>query len=134
MSIATRWPVLISVELTAAEVDADGRASDAAIDRVFEQARRVYLDGCETLREQTLEVLRTDIRRGGGRVTPRGVTVATGVVEVFPEAFVMNARIRARDDGELVADATCTLTTGGELPIACRDEFIARAHGARHSH
>ena len=29
---------------------------------------------------------------------------------------------------------TCTLTTGGELPVACRDEFIARAHNARHSH
>jgi acyl-CoA thioesterase FadM len=134
MSIATRWPVLITVDLTASEIDSDGHASDAAIERVFGEARQVYLRECESLREQTLEVLRTDIRRGDSRVTPRGVTVATGVVEIFPEAFVMNARIRGRDDGELVADATCTLTTGGELPVACRDEFIARAHNARHSH
>ncbi len=133
MSIATRWPVLVSVELTPTEIEADGRATGAAIERVFADARRIYLDECESLRGQTLEVLRTEVRRGDAQVAATGVTIATGVVEIFPEAFVMNARLRSRHDGELVADATCTLTTGGELPIACRDEFIARAHSARHS-
>src|SRR4051794_14851616 len=124
MTISTRWPVLVAVEVSDAEIDADGRASDAAIERAFADARADYLAACDTLRGETVSVLRTEVRRGGGRVTPRGVTVATGVVEIFPEAFVMNARIRSRDGGELVADATCTLSTGGALPVACRDEFI----------
>ena len=134
MSIATRWPVLITLELSAEEIDADARATDAAIDRVFTEARRVYLDGCETLRGETVAVLRSEVRRGDAQVTPNGVSIATGVVEIFPVAFVMNARLRGLADGNLVADATCTLTTGGALPTACRDEFIARAHSARHSH
>ncbi len=131
MSIATRWPVLLTLELSLDEIDADGHATDAALERVFSDARRVYLDDCETLRGENLEALRTEVRRADGHVTPRGVVIATGVVEIFPEAFVMHARIRGNDDGELVADATCTLTTGGELPVVCRDEFIARAHNAR---
>lgn len=124
----------MSVELTPDEIHADGHATDSAVERVFATARQAYLDACESIRDHALEVLRTEVRHGDARVTTTGVTIATGVVEIFPEAFVMNARIRGRDDGDIVADATCTLTTGGELPVACRDEFIARAHTARHTH
>jgi len=134
MTISTRWPVVIAVELGADDIDADGHATDAAVERAFARARDEYLAGCESLRGETLEVLRTDIRPGDAAVTQHGVTVATGVVEIFPEAFVMNARLRAREGGDVVADATCTLSTGGALPTACRDEFIARAHSARHTH
>jgi hypothetical protein len=133
MSISTRWPVLVAFELEPNEIDADGHATDTAIARVVAGARDVYIEGCETLRDKTVKVLRTELRRGDARVRPDGVTIATGVVEIFPEAFVMNARIRGRADGDIVADTACTLTTGGPLPTACRDEFIARAHNARHS-
>jgi hypothetical protein len=70
-------------------------------------------------------------------VTTDGVTVSVGVVEVFPDRFTMLARVRpvgpADGDG-LAASASCSLSPGGAVPTAMRDEFIALAHAAAHFH
>ncbi|MGQ0802507.1 MAG: hypothetical protein ACT4PI_01400 [Actinomycetota bacterium] len=56
------------------------------------------------------------------------------VVEVFADRFTMEARMRPRDRDGIAATAWCSLSPGGEVPTAMRDEFIALAHAAPHVH
>jgi hypothetical protein len=60
--------------------------------------------------------------------------VSVNVVEVFPNSFTMAARLRPDDRDGIAATASCTLSPGGEVPKAIRDEFIALAHEAKHIH
>jgi acyl-CoA thioesterase FadM len=132
VAIVSKWPVRIRVAVRDDEVDAENHLTEAGAQRAFSEARGAYLDGCESLSGRDVSVRTCDVKLGTATVRT-GVVVATGVVEIFPDSFTMHARIRSDDDGELAADGVCELTTGEELPIECRDEFIARAHRAAYT-
>jgi len=129
MSIVSKWPVRLTIAIRDGETDADGHLTETGALRVFAEARQAYLDGCASLALLDVSVRGCDVTLGPA-VVRTGVGVATGVVEIFPDSFTMHARIRSDDDGDLAADGVAELSTGSDLPIECRDEFIARAHGA----
>ena len=136
-AILSRWPVLVALPVTPSDQDADGRLTDAAVERLFAEARTVYFDRCATVDPSALELRNSKVDLSHATVTADEVTVSVGVVEVFPDHFTMLARLRpvAPADGDgLAATASCSLSPGGEVPNAMRDEFIALAHSAAHFH
>ena len=135
--IATHWPVLLTLDVGADELDGDRRLTDAGIERLLADARIVYLEKCATVDISSVDVVRTTVRSGPAAVGPSGVTVSVGVLEVFPDRFTMNARVRPIDDTGAegaAATAWCEVTTGGEVTTAMRDEFVKRAQEARYLH
>lgn len=132
MAIVSKWPVRIRVAIHDDEIDAAGHLTEPGAQRAFAEARRTYLDDCESLVGLDVSVRACDVKLGPATVRT-GVVIATGVVEIFPDSFTMHARIRSDDDGELAADGVCELSTGEDVPIECRDEFIARAHRAAYT-
>jgi hypothetical protein len=133
-SMVSRWPVLVSLPVTAADVDDDGVLTTAAAERLFERAREVYLAQCRTLAGRRIEVLGVAVTPGGASVEPGEVTVSVSVVEVFADRFSMNVRIRPAAGEGIAADGWCDVFPGGEVTTAIRDELIAFAHEARHYH
>ena len=89
--------------------------------------------GCSTVDDTTLELRGSTVNV---RDVPVGdaVTISVSVVEIYPETFTMNAMVRPSNGGDVAATATCSLSPGGEVTTAMRDEFIARAHDARYMH
>jgi hypothetical protein len=131
-TMASRWPTLINASITPEDVDAAGRLTTDAVERLIGEARAAYLRGCETFEVSAATAQRATIR-GGQPLTGDAVTVSIGVVEGFPETFEMEARIRS-DNGDIAADARCTVALRGGVTNAIRDELIARAHNARYMH
>lgn len=135
--IFTRWPVVVSLAVTPADRDADGRLTEPAIERLFGEGRAVYFDECSTIDGSTVEVRKTTMQPGRARVSDVGVTVAVAVVEVLPDTFTMTARMRpdGPTDGDgIAATAWCSVSPGGAVSTAMRDELIAMAHAAKHLH
>jgi hypothetical protein len=132
MSMVSRWPVVVTVSLQDDEIATDGRITEAGADRAFAAARRAYLEQCTSVQGLFLEVRECTVIVGEPLDGATEIRVATGVVEIFPDSFTMTARMRPTRASEIAADATCLLSTGDELPTACRDEFIAKAHAAQH--
>ena len=132
MAIVSKWPVRITVAVHDGETDGEGHLTEAGALRAFAEARQAYVADCASLAGLTISLRACDVTLGAA-VVRTGVVVATGVVEIFPDSFTMHARIRSDDDGDLAADGVCELSTGGDLPIECRDEFIARAHRAAYT-
>jgi hypothetical protein len=139
MSMMSRWPVLVSLPVGAGELDAGGQLTEAAVERLFAEARDAYFAECTTLDAAAVEVLAAIVTLGAAPVGAGGVTVSACVVEVFPDSFTMSARVRPVDSGDgdgfgVAATAWCSLSPGGEVTEAMRDEFIAHAHAATHFH
>ena len=139
--IFTRWPVVVSVAVTPADRDADGRLTETAIERLFTEGRAAYFDECSTIDGSTVDVRQTKVQPGRAAVRDDGVTVAVAVVEVFPDSFTMTARVRpdgpsdSTGAGEgIAATAWCSVSPGGAVSNAMRDELIAMAHAAKHFH
>lgn len=135
--ILTRWPVVVSLAVTPADRDADGRLTAPAIERLFTEGRAAYFDECSTIDGSTVEVRGSTVQPGRAAVSDDGVTVAVAVVEVFPDSFTMTARMRpdGPSDGEgIAATAWCSVSPGGTVSTALRDELIAIAHAAKHFH
>ena len=131
--IVSRWPVVVSLPVGADERDDEGRLTEAAVERLFAEVRAAYFEQCTTVDRSALEVRETKVRVAGEPVGD-AVTVSASVVEVFPDSFTMNARIRPGEGGEVAAEAWCSLSPGGEVTKPMRDEFIALAHAATHFH
>jgi hypothetical protein len=135
--IVSRWPVVVTLPVTASDRDADGRLVDAAVERLFAEARAAYFERCTTVDPSAIEVRSTRVQSGECAADTDEVTVSVGVVELFPETFTMHARVRpvgpADGDG-LAATATCSLAPSGGVSTAMRDEFISHAHSAVHIH
>jgi hypothetical protein len=129
----SRWPVLVELSLVEGDFDGDGRLTETGVERLFAEGRSAYFAKCATVDISDTEVRGTGVRLGGPVADGGAVGVAVSVVEVFPESFTMNTRIRGAD-GDVAADAWCTVSPGGEVTAAMRDEFIALAHGAQHYH
>jgi acyl-CoA thioesterase FadM len=135
--VLNRWPVRVELPVPTADCDADGRLTDGAVERLFAEARTVYYAECSTLDASTVEVLEITVDPNRGVVGNEGVTISVSVVEVFPDSFTMTARLRPVDpesDDPIAASAWCSLSPGGEVTTAMRDEFIAHVHAARYMH
>lgn len=131
--MVSRWPVVLSLPVAASVRDGDGRLTNAAVERLFGQARVAYFERCTTVDASTLEVRKSSTQPGEAAAGD-GVTVSVNVTEVFPDSFTMTARIRPREGDGIAATAWCSLTPSGEVPRAMRDEFIALAHAAAYTH
>jgi hypothetical protein len=131
--MVSKWPVLVSLPIAPDDLDDEGALVRDAAERLFARARDVYFARCRTVDVAALEVLEVDVRPGGADVGSGEVTVSVSVVEVFPDRFTMNARIRPAAGEGIAADAWCSLSAG-EVSAAMRDEFIGLAHGAAHYH
>jgi hypothetical protein len=135
--MVSRWPVLVTLGVEPGECDEEGRLTGAAVERLFARGRDAYFELCTTVEGSTVEVLASSVDRGSVAPGDGGVTVSVGVVEVFPDSFTMTARVRpARSsvEGHTAASGWCSLSPGGEVSTAMRDEFIALAHGAAFPH
>lgn len=135
-AILSRWPVRVTVSITEADLEADDRLTTAAAQRCFAVARDAYFAKCTTLDPAAIEVRDVAITNTNAAASGATVTVSVSVVEIFPDIFTMNMRIRPEEGDGIAADGTCTLSLGtGQLVTdAIRDEFIALAHGARYMH
>ena len=132
-AMVSRWPVLLALPVEPDDLDASGRLTDAAIERLFSEARSAYFDKCTTVDPTRLDARGVTAGRGPAPAGT-GVTISVNVTEVFPDRFTMAAMIRPADDDGIAGTARCSLSPGGDVPKAMRDEFIALAHGARHFH
>jgi hypothetical protein len=132
--VVSSWPVLVSLPIDAGEYEPGGALTDDAIEHVFGVASATYFDLCSTFDGATSEAGPLEVRRGNARVTIPSVTVSVGVGEVFPDRFLMAARIRADGDDGIVADVQRSVAPAGGVGDAVRDELIALAHSARHWH
>ena len=133
VGMLSRWPVVIPVSVGASDRDEQGVLTEAAILRMFEQARRVYLDECSTVDAGSLEVTQAAVQRGPAPASDE-ITISVSVVEVYDDRFTMNARLRSDDGGEIAGAARCSLMTSSPVTREMRDEFIAIAHAAQHYH
>jgi hypothetical protein len=135
--IVSRWPVVVTLPVTASDRDAAGRLVDGAVERLAAEARSAYFERCATVDPSTIDVRSSRVQTGQCAATADEVTVSVGVVEVYPETFTILARIRpvgpADGDG-IAATATHSLAPGGGVSTAMRDEFINHAHTAAHIH
>ena len=132
--IVSRWPVLLALTVACSDRDGSDRLTDAAVERLFAEARAAYFDRCATVDESSLSIEASFIGSQRAPVSDVGVTVSVSVVEVFPEGFTMSARLRPREGDGIAATTSCRLTPGGPVLPAMRDEFIALAHRATHVH
>jgi acyl-CoA thioesterase FadM len=133
VGMLSRWPVVIPVSVGAGDRGEDGVLTEAAIMKMFEQARAVYLDGCGTVHASDVEIAQAAVQRGPAAASDE-ITISVSVVEVYDDHFTMNARLRSDDGGEIAGAARCSLTTGSPVTREMRDEFIAIAHAAQHYH
>lgn len=131
--MVSRWPVVVTLPVDAPDRDADGRLTDAAVDSLFARARAAYFDRCATIDAPTVGVRKTTARPGDA-VAGDSVTVSVNVVEVRRDSFTMESRIRPTDRDGIAATAWASLSPGGDVSKAMRDEFIALAHAASHIH
>ena len=133
--MVSRWPVLVSLPVSAADAGGDGRLLETAAERLFAGGRDEYLARCRTFDGGSAEVRDVRIIPGGASVAGvEEATVSVSVVEVFPDRFTMNARIRPAGGEGVAADAWCDVVPGGPVTDDIRDELIAFAHEARHYH
>jgi hypothetical protein len=132
--IASKWPVLVSLAVVDGDRDEEGALTEAGVERLFAEARAAYFDECTTV--SAGEVVVEEQRVQPGLVVEGDeVTVSVSVVEVFPEAFTMHALVRPGDGGQASAAAKARVSpTSGVVTDEMRDEFIAKAHSARHYH
>ena len=131
--MVSRWPVLLSFPVAHADCDDDGRMTEAAVERAFALARATYFERCTTVDASTLEITSSAVQPGNAPAHGH-VTVSVNVTEVFPDRFTMIARLRPGVGDGIAATAWCSLSPGGMVPTAMRDEFIALAHAAAHIH
>lgn len=132
--MVSRWPVLVSLPVVAADCDGNGRLTAATVERLFAEARAAYFERCATVDGSTLELRASTVQPGKARAGDNGVTISVSVVEVYPDRFTMTAMLRPGDRDGIVATASCSLSPGGEVSTAMRNEFIALAHAAKYLH
>jgi hypothetical protein len=68
----------------------------------------------------------------GVRTDGEAVTISVGVVEIYPDSFTMEARIRPAEGEGIAARSRASLEVA--VTDRMKDEFIALAHAAREMH
>ena len=132
--IISRWPTRLDVALTDGDCDADGRLNQTGAARLFAVARAAYFDESTALDQELVAVRTCTIRIGDAPVAGHKVSVSVNVNELFDDEFTMTTRMRPTSSAGIAATGTCSLGLAGGVTRAVRDEFIAREHGARHTH
>ncbi len=133
--MVTHWPVLEQLTLHEDERDADGFLTDGALTRLFAEVRGAYAAGCKALDLTAAEVRDVVVRRGSVPAPGADASVSVAVVEVFPESFTMEARVRPAEGLGIAGSATCTVVpAGGAVSRELKAELIALAQTARHLH
>ena len=130
----SHWPVLVQLPLRDEDRDADGFLTDAAVARLFAEGRTAYAAECTELDLAAAEVTDVVTRRGAVAAPGALALVGVAVVEVFPERFTMEARIRALEGAGTAASATCAVAPPGGVSEALKARLIALAQAARHLH
>jgi acyl-CoA thioesterase FadM len=128
--------------VAAADLDADGLVTGAALERWIVDACDAYLERCTVLRafqeqaglERKLRIgARPDASRLGDATA---VLVSSRATEFLPDALTIAVRVRSADG---VVDTTCTFqlhdAAGSAAPLTdeIRDELIALEHAASHT-
>jgi hypothetical protein len=132
--LLSRWPVLLVLPVSADDVDDDGRLTDAACSRLFAAGRAAYLELPRTFAPADVRIVETSPPRKAAPVGHAAeVSIAVSVTELFPDSFVMAARIRPVEGDAVLADLRCT-ATAGEVTDRVRDDLIAIAQSASHMH
>jgi len=130
--IVSRWPVRMTLPIEREDRDADDRLTEAGVERLFAIAAETYFDLCETVgagRVATAErVTVVGVPVGGDHVT-----ISVGVIEIYPDEFTMEARVRPAEGEGVAARAKYRYTVDGGVGEPMRDEFIALAHTARYT-
>jgi hypothetical protein len=130
----SRWPVLLVLPVGPDDVDGDGRLSDAACERLFAAGRAAYFELPRTIDPADVRVVESSLPRKGAPVGgATQVSLSASVGELFPDRFVMAARIRPAEGDAVLADLRCEVTSG-EVTAAVRDDLIAIAQSAVHMH
>jgi hypothetical protein len=136
--VLSKWPVLLVVPVGAGDVDGEGFLTDEACERLFAAGRAEYFALSRTVDADQVTVIETSLP---GRRAPVAqdagagaeVSISVSVTELFPDRFVMEARVRPAVGDEIAADLRCVVSAG-EVTDAVRDDLIAIAHAAAHWH
>ena len=132
--MVSKWPVLLFLPVHAGDVDRDGSLTDEACARFFAAGRDAYFALSTTVDADQATVVETSPPRRSGPVDPGGqVSISVSVTELFPDRFVMAARVRPEVGDAVAADLRCVVSAG-EVTTAMRDDLIAIAHAASHWH
>lgn len=131
-SIASKWPVLLVLPVLPGDVDGDGRLSPEGAERLFAEGRAAYFELVRSFSPGDVRVLEVGAPRQGVAVGPEA-SISVSVVELFPDRFTMEARVRPAAGEAIAADLSCTVTAG-EVTDEVRDDLIAIAHAAAHWH
>jgi acyl-CoA thioesterase FadM len=130
----SKWPVLLFLPVQAGDVDGDGLLTEAACERFFAAGREAYFELSTTIDADQVTVVETSPPRRAAPVDPDGqVSISVSVTELFPDRFVMAARVRPEIGDAIAADLRCVVSAG-EVTTAVRDDLIAIAHAAPHWH
>ena len=139
---ASRWVVAHEINVAAADLDADGVATDAAVERWIRAACAAYLERCTALRvlqeQGGFEFSvghRREHRPHEGARRDRRARERGRATEFLPDSFRIAVRVRS---AEGVLDTTCAVrledAAGVAVPLTdeIRDELIALEHDAQH--
>jgi acyl-CoA thioesterase FadM len=132
--VLSTWPVVVELPLGAEDRDADGTLTEAAVDRLFAEGRVAYAAECPELDLADADVTDLVLRRGSVAAPGQVAVVGVAVVEVFPDSFTMEARIRPAEGSGVAATAACVVVPAGGVTDALRARLIALAQTARHHH
>jgi hypothetical protein len=133
-AMVSRWPVLLVLPIGTDDLDGDGLLTDAACDRLFAAGRTAYFELSKTIDAADVTVLETSpLRRSTPMQGSDEVSISVSVTELFPDSFVMAARVRPATGDTVAADLRCTVSAG-EVTPEVRDDLIAIAHAASHMH
>jgi len=130
--IVSRWPVRLTLPLERDDRDGDDRLTEAAVERVFAIAADAYFDRCDTVGAGRV-VIAERVTVVGVPVAGDQVTISVGVIEIYPDEFTMEARVRPAEGEGVAARAKYRYKVDGGVGEPMRDEFIALAHAARYT-
>ena len=132
--ILSTWPVVVELPLRAEDRDGEGFLTDDALERLFAEARAAYAADCPELDLVTAAVTDVVLRRGAVAAPGDLALVGVAVVEVFPDTFTMDLRIRPAEGSGIAGSASCVVAPAGGVGGELRSRLIALAQTARHHH
>jgi acyl-CoA thioesterase FadM len=132
--VLSTWPVVVELPLRAEDLDPDGFLTDEAVVRLFAEARRAYAEVCPELDLESADLTDVVVRPGAVAAPGALARVGVAVVEVFPETFTMEARVRPEQGAGIAATASCVVAPAGGVTDGLRSRLIALAQTARHHH
>jgi hypothetical protein len=131
--IVSRWPVRLALPIDDSDRDAGHRLTEGAVDRIFAEAADAYFALCRTVDAGRVQISK-QVNVAGVPVEGDHVTISVGVVEIYPDEFTLEARLRPAAGEGIAGQATRRYKVEGGVGEDMRDEFIALAHAARYTH